>query len=80
LPDGFAWRRRLPRHANAVWNGYLADTTDFGGLALLPLFVACRAAVRAKTSASAANLRTDRQGRSELQARSFCEATKSGST
>ena len=24
------WRRRLPRHANAVWNRYLADTGDFG--------------------------------------------------
>ena len=22
------WRRRLPRHANAVWNRYLADTAD----------------------------------------------------
>ena len=62
------WRRRLPRHANAVWNGYLADTTDFGGIALLPLFLTCRAAVRAKTSATAARLQTDRQSRSELQA------------
>ena len=26
------WRRRLPRHANAVWNRYLAETGDLDGL------------------------------------------------
>jgi aminoglycoside phosphotransferase family enzyme/predicted kinase len=62
------WRRQLPRHANAVWNGYLTETTDFGGIALLPLFLSCRAAVRAKTSATASSLQTDRQRKSELQA------------
>ena len=44
------WHRRLPRHANAVWNGYLGETGDFEGLPLLPLFLSCRAAIRAKTS------------------------------
>ena len=39
------WRRRLPRHANAVWNGYLSETADLNGLPLLPLFLSCRAAV-----------------------------------
>ena len=29
------WRRRLPRHANAVWNRYLADTGDLDGRALV---------------------------------------------
>ena len=29
------WRRRLPHHANAVLNGYLASTADFDGLAAL---------------------------------------------
>jgi aminoglycoside phosphotransferase family enzyme/predicted kinase len=53
------WRRQLPRHANAVWNGYLADTADFEGAALLPLFLSCRAAVRAKTSATAASVQPD---------------------
>ena len=61
------WRRRLPRHANVVWNGYLAETNDLGGLPLLPLFLSCRAAVRAKTSATAANLQTDALRKSELQ-------------
>ncbi|MCC7416774.1 MAG: AAA family ATPase [Acidobacteria bacterium] len=62
------WRRRLPRHANAVWNRYLAETTDFGGVALLPLFLSCRAAVRAKTSATAARLQPEKDTRhSELQ-------------
>ena len=53
------WRRQLPRHANAVWNGYLGETLDFAGLPLLPLFLSCRAAVRAKTSATAAALQDD---------------------
>jgi aminoglycoside phosphotransferase family enzyme/predicted kinase len=42
--------RGLPAHANAVLNGYLELRPDFGGLALLPLFLSCRAAIRAKIS------------------------------
>lgn len=61
------WRRRLPRHANAVWNRYLSDTLDLGGIPLLPLFLSCRAAVRAKTSATAASLQRGEQRRTELQ-------------
>lgn len=60
------WRRRLPRHANVVWNTYLADTIDLEGVPLLPLFLSCRAAVRAKTSATAANLQSDPDRRGEL--------------
>lgn len=60
------WRRRLPRHANVVWNRYLAETGDLDGVPLLPLFLSCRAAVRAKTSATAAQLQNDVQRRSEL--------------
>jgi aminoglycoside phosphotransferase family enzyme/predicted kinase len=60
------WRRRLPGHANAVWNGYLARTAEHDGLPLLPLFLACRAAVRAKTSATAARLQEE-AGRRALQ-------------
>ena len=63
------WRRQLPSHANAVWNGYLAETVDLEGVPLLPLFLSCRAAVRAKTSATAARLETDPQRRPELQQR-----------
>jgi aminoglycoside phosphotransferase family enzyme/predicted kinase len=60
-------RRRLPRHASVVWNGYLSETADFDGLPLMPLFLACRAAVRAKTSATAARVQRDQQRAAELQ-------------
>ena len=62
------WRRQLPRHANALFNGYLAAAEDVDGIRLLPLFLSCRAAVRAKTSATSANLQSDPSRRSELQA------------
>ena len=61
------WKRQLPRHANAVMNGYLADTDDLAGLALLPLFLSCRAAVRAKTSATAARVQPDARRARELE-------------
>jgi len=40
--------------ANRALNRYLAMADDFGGLALLGLFLSCRAAVRAKVTATAA--------------------------
>ncbi|HUE85239.1 MAG TPA: AAA family ATPase [Vicinamibacterales bacterium] len=61
------WRRHLPRHANAVWNRYLAETGELASLRLLPLFLSCRAAVRAKTSATAATFQSDARRRGELQ-------------
>jgi uncharacterized protein len=63
------WHRGLARHANVLWNRYLAQTGDLGGVSLLPLFLSCRAAVRAKTSATAAGLQNDvprRGGLAEL--------------
>src|SRR5688572_23765898 len=63
----YLWRRRLPRHANVGWNRYLTETADLDGVSLLPLFLSCRAAVRAKTSATAAHLQQDVQRRSELE-------------
>jgi aminoglycoside phosphotransferase family enzyme/predicted kinase len=67
------WRRQLRRHANSVWNGYLAETGDLEGIRLLPLFLSCRAAVRAKTSATSARLQPDplRKGALEAQAREY---------
>jgi aminoglycoside phosphotransferase family enzyme/predicted kinase len=62
------WRRGLPQHANAVWNGYLAEVTDFESVSLLPLFLSCRAAVRAKTSATAAHFQQDPCRARELRA------------
>jgi predicted kinase len=46
----------------------LAETGGFSGLSLLPLFLSCRAAVRAKTSATAAKLQPDARRGNELQA------------
>lgn len=60
-------RRELPHHANVLWNGYLAGTTDLDGLPLMPLFLSCRAAVRAKTSATSANLQAAAERRAELR-------------
>ena len=44
--------RGLRDFANLAFNRYLWRTGDFDGLALLPLFLSCRAAVRAKIEAS----------------------------
>jgi uncharacterized protein len=62
------WRRQLHAHANAVFNGYLERTVDLRGLSLMPLFLACRAAIRAKTSASAANMQSQSARAAELKA------------
>ncbi len=69
------WRRRLPGHANAVLNDYLAEATDLGSLPLLPLFLSCRAAVRAMTSATTVGLQRDplRRKESEQMARDYLE-------
>lgn len=46
--------RQLGVHAHVVYNEYVTATGDLDGLAMLPLFLSARAAVRAKTSAAAA--------------------------
>lgn len=51
--------RRLPLLANLVLNRYLAHGGDLAGLALMPLFLSVRAAVRAKVSATMAATVTD---------------------
>ena len=61
------WHRRLPRHANAVWNGYLAETGDVDALPLLPLFLSCRAGIRAMTSVTAASLASSADARATAQ-------------
>jgi aminoglycoside phosphotransferase family enzyme/predicted kinase len=62
------WRRRLPRHANAVFNHYLMESGDLEALPAFPLFLSCRAAVRAKTNATAARMQDDEARRRELHA------------
>ncbi len=62
------WQHRLPLHAHAVFNDYLAATGDAAGLALLPLYLSCRAAVRAKVAATAARLQADGAARAAQEA------------
>ncbi|MQA30778.1 MAG: AAA family ATPase [Luteitalea sp.] len=61
------WRRDLRQHANMVFNEYLARSGEIDGLGLLPLFLSCRAAVRAKTSVSAAKVQSDDRQRLGLE-------------
>ena len=61
------WHRDLRVHANLVFNEYVTRTLDPDGLALLPLFLSCRAAVRAKTSATGAKVQPDELHRRDLQ-------------
>jgi aminoglycoside phosphotransferase family enzyme len=61
--------RGLFRHANALFNRYLLRTGDFEGLRLLPLLLACRAAIGAKTSLAAADLAADREAIAALRRR-----------
>jgi uncharacterized protein len=65
--------RGLPRHAHAVCNEYVVATADVDGLALMPLFLSVRAAVRAKTSATAARLQVTpaEQERQQQAARDY---------
>ena len=46
----------LPDHASALFNRYLERSDELDGLALMPLFLATRAAVRAKVTALEARL------------------------
>lgn len=63
------WQRDLRVHANVVCNEYFVATADdVGALRLLPLFLSCRAAVRAKTNATAATLQSDAVRRRDLEA------------
>jgi hypothetical protein len=61
------WRRRLEPHANAVFNRYIVESGDRSGLPLLPLFLSCRAAIRAKTSATAARMQRDETRAGDLR-------------
>jgi hypothetical protein len=58
-----------------VLNAYIRETRDFEGLAALSLFLACRAAIRAKTSATAASLQVDagRQREMRIRARTYLD-------
>lgn len=55
-------RHRLREHANALLNRYLEKTTDYEGLQALPLFLSCRAAIRAHVIVSAARSSSQARG------------------
>jgi aminoglycoside phosphotransferase family enzyme/gluconate kinase len=63
------WHRGLRSHANTVLNAYVALTQDVDALAALPLFLSCRAAIRAKTSATAATLQSSSAEHRQLRVR-----------
>lgn len=71
--------RGLPRHAHAVCNEYVVATGDLDGLALMPLFLSVRAAVRAKTCATAARLQvtTAEEEREHQAARDYLDVALS---
>ena len=59
--------RRHRDRANEVFNRYMALGGEIGGLAALPLFMACRATIRAHTSAAAARTQADAAARESLR-------------
>lgn len=60
-------RRRLRALGNVAFNAYLEHSGDRGGIAALPLFLACRAGVKAQTAAAAARAQTEADRREKLQ-------------
>jgi len=66
--------QELAALAQRLLNGYLDALWDDGGLALLPLFLACRAAIRAKVLGLAAAHAADGPGSAEvIEARRYLE-------
>ncbi len=61
--------RGLRAEASVLFNQYLLQTGDVDGLPLLPLFLATRAAVRAKTSIASARLEEDADARRAFEDR-----------
>jgi uncharacterized protein len=65
------WRLHLRAHANVLFNEYLTATGHLDAVSLLPLFLSCRSAVRAKTSVTATRLQSD-----PLEARRLAAAAR----
>lgn len=70
------WHRNLPELANRVMNRYLDATHDDGGFALLPFFMAVRAAVRAHVTATQAEEGAGDKEKLASQARGSFELAK----
>jgi aminoglycoside phosphotransferase family enzyme/predicted kinase len=65
------WHRNLHDHANLVMNRYLDTTRDEHGGALLPFFMALRAAVRAHVVATQAEMAAEISNGLQHEARSY---------
>lgn len=60
--------------ANVLLNRYLAKLGDYSGLEVLPLFLACRAAIRAHVTVTTAIMTTDRISQDKIhEARQFLD-------
>ena len=72
-------RMGLRAQASAVFNRYLEVTGEHGGLAALPLFLSCRAAIRAHVGAAAADaaLREGRMDVGNQEALAFADLARS---
>lgn len=71
------WARGQAELAARAWSRYLANVDDYSGLGLAPLFVAMRAAVRAKVAIDRARLESgDARARSEAEARRYVDAAR----
>ncbi len=70
--------RDLRAHAQRLLSGYLDASWDDGGVALLPLFLSVRAAIRAKVQGFAADLEADaaRRGGEIDAARAYLELAR----
>ncbi|MEV9301063.1 hypothetical protein AB0157_26540, partial [Klebsiella pneumoniae] len=53
------WLHDLPVQANRIFNEWLGRTGDIGGLALMPLYLALRSAIRAHVGGSMAESAKD---------------------
>ena len=62
------WHRGHRAFANLLFNRYLLLTGDWGGLALMPLFLSMRAGIRAHVTAGVAEARRSRREARALQA------------
>ena len=69
------WHRELHTLANACLNKYLELTGDYGGIDLMPFFMAMRAAIRAHIAATMAHGATTSRGKSALgdEARAYLD-------
>lgn len=71
------WHRGHPELANLVMNRYLDETEEEDGFALLPFFIAVRAAVRAHVTATQAEDAGDRATVLAAEARSYLQLARS---